>query len=521
MQIGKYKVRELEATDKIFTDDITRNRDWYEKSWAGFLAPFYIVGFGVSINIKRNKNVFGFAINFFKDDKINWFYDSRDLRRVRDRVLKNYISSQKEVSDWIKAWNKDWQNFLKNVHALEKIDISKLSDKSLWEWYKKITDSYAITNSLPYITDTFLSTGEEDWLVGIIKKELKDKVADKEISEVIGKLTLATKNSFSQSEHINLLYIASQIFKIKELRHCSADVLLLKLEKYPKLLKLLQKHAKDFYWIENGYYHAPRLTEKYFLEKICKLYGQDVGELYKKEVNQSKANKIEKEKIYKKLKISTNTKKIIKLSEIFSKWQDTRKSAVFKANYFIFQVLDETSKRNDIAKEEVYYMIRSDIKNALLYKKFDLVKLRDRRKIGCALVFTTKGVAFFDSHDFGKINKDIFFEKHADVNELKGAPASSGNVRGIVRVIFKPTDFINLKKGEILVTNNTTPDFVPIMKIAGAILTEQGGITSHAAVVSRELKIPCVIGIKSVTKILKDGDMVEVDANKGIVKIIK
>ena len=56
---------------------------------------------------------------------------------------------------------------------------------------------------------------------------------------------------------------------------------------------------------------------------------------------------------------------------------------------------------------------------------------------------------------------------------------------------------------------------------AGAIVTNQGGITSHAAIVSRELNIPCIIGTKIATKVLRDGDLVEVDANKGVVKIIK
>jgi pyruvate,water dikinase len=59
------------------------------------------------------------------------------------------------------------------------------------------------------------------------------------------------------------------------------------------------------------------------------------------------------------------------------------------------------------------------------------------------------------------------------------------------------------------------------MKIAGAIITNQGGITSHAAITSREMKIPCIIGTKIATKVLKDGDLVEVDANRGVVKIIK
>ena len=69
--------------------------------------------------------------------------------------------------------------------------------------------------------------------------------------------------------------------------------------------------------------------------------------------------------------------------------------------------------------------------------------------------------------------------------------------------------------------NQTTPEFVPAMKKAAAIVTDQGGITGHASIIARELKVPCIVGVKNATKVLKDGMMVEVDANKGVVKIIK
>ncbi|MCH7492711.1 phosphoenolpyruvate synthase, partial [Patescibacteria group bacterium] len=93
-----------------------------------------------------------------------------------------------------------------------------------------------------------------------------------------------------------------------------------------------------------------------------------------------------------------------------------------------------------------------------------------------------------------------------------------GKASGTVKLIIRPTDMLKMKKGDILVSIATDPDIVPAMKKAAAIVTEQGGVTSHAAIVARELNIPCVIGTKIATKVLKDGDRVEVDATKGIVK---
>ncbi len=104
---------------------------------------------------------------------------------------------------------------------------------------------------------------------------------------------------------------------------------------------------------------------------------------------------------------------------------------------------------------------------------------------------------------------------------IKGQIAHVGNVRGVARLIFKRNEMDKIKKGEILVTGMTTPEFLPAMRKSAAFITDEGGITCHAAIIARELKKPCIIGTKNATKVIKDGDLVEVDANNGIVKILK
>ncbi|BFH74294.1 pyruvate, water dikinase [Sulfurisphaera javensis] len=99
----------------------------------------------------------------------------------------------------------------------------------------------------------------------------------------------------------------------------------------------------------------------------------------------------------------------------------------------------------------------------------------------------------------------------------RGLPASPGIAYGKARVILDVKEAKDFEKGEILVTRMTDPDWVPIMKIASAIVTDEGGMTSHAAIVSRELGIPAVVGTGNATKVIKDGEEVTVDAIRGIV----
>ncbi len=126
--------------------------------------------------------------------------------------------------------------------------------------------------------------------------------------------------------------------------------------------------------------------------------------------------------------------------------------------------------------------------------------------------------------EFLKKNKQykfIFDKVDKNAKEIKGAVAFKGIAKGRVKILKKKSQIASFKKGEILVSPMTTPIFVPAMKKAGAIITDEGGITCHAAVVAREFRRPCIIGTRIATKVLKDGDMVEVDANEGIVNIIK
>ena len=100
---------------------------------------------------------------------------------------------------------------------------------------------------------------------------------------------------------------------------------------------------------------------------------------------------------------------------------------------------------------------------------------------------------------------------------VRGLGASPGRVVGRVRVIRSPADGARLLDGEVLVAPMTSPDWVPVLRRAGALVTDGGGMTCHAAIVSRELGVPCVVGTRRATETLRDGELVTVDGARGVV----
>ncbi len=140
---------------------------------------------------------------------------------------------------------------------------------------------------------------------------------------------------------------------------------------------------------------------------------------------------------------------------------------------------------------------------------------------GCYLDTTGKETIIVGS-ELDKMMAQMLAVVDQNVTELKGMVASKGpTLQGTVTVLISPKDFAQFQKGDILVAPETTPDFVPFMSMASGVITERGGITSHAAIVSRELRIPCIIGTKIATQVLHTGDIVEMNTETGVVSIVQ
>lgn len=129
------------------------------------------------------------------------------------------------------------------------------------------------------------------------------------------------------------------------------------------------------------------------------------------------------------------------------------------------------------------------------------------------------GLWFFDySPTLGKMYDDLAINPSSKAkSKIKGLSGSPGKAEGPVQIVQTDKLDAGFTAGNVLVCEVTTPDYVPLMQKAAAIVTDQGGILSHAAIVARELKVPCIVGTGNATKVLNNGQKVVVDADAGIV----
>lgn len=202
--------------------------------------------------------------------------------------------------------------------------------------------------------------------------------------------------------------------------------------------------------------------------------------------------------------------------KIRKKYEDVHKVA----NSLQKKLLSKLERQLNIKKEILEYLTADEFERFILDHK--LPKNIESRRNFTFIEYSNSRENIYSKTDAIKKLKTIDknYKRNIEINDFRGNVAFGGLARGRVKIIRKISESKNLCQGDVLVASMTDPRYLPVMKKAAAIVTDEGGIACHAAIVAREIKKPCIIGTKIATKVLKDGDMVEVDADRGIVKII-
>jgi phosphoenolpyruvate synthase/pyruvate phosphate dikinase len=285
--------------------------------------------------------------------------------------------------------------------------------------------------------------------------------------------------------------------------------------------------AEDYGWYSEYSYIEPLLDSKHFDEETKRLTREKAQEERQKIIQDTENNK----KAWEELQPRLKKKELRVLAEIIHTYtylrsdrMDTYKKAQVKMRSFFDTIAKKLSKltMSDWTREMVVYCSISEI-NALLEKAIIPDSNIIKRRMNHEFIYCYENNKEYWITDKQEVKQALKIIDHIEKanQEIKGMIAYKGKARGKVAMVMSKHDLPKVKKGSILVAKTTMPDYTPAMHLAAAFVTEEGGITSHAAVIARELKKPCIVGTGNCTLILKDGDKVEVDADAGIVKKLR
>ncbi|MCD4693793.1 hypothetical protein K8R62_00335, partial [bacterium] len=293
----------------------------------------------------------------------------------------------------------------------------------------------------------------------------------------------------------------------------------------PDLNRKLNDHAQKFGYL--GYNTVgPVWGKEYFTDILRSLLSQNLNANKLLERIKKERSRIEKrqDEIVKKYKIDKKHRELFETARdmVFNK--GARKDNMFRFYSVMEEFYKEFGRRYYLSVRQIRYLLPEEILEVLSGKReISPQSLNERYKFSIYLSENNKKDRFIIGDDARKYleNINLIQEDVENISLLQGDTASIGRIKGKVKIVNVTKDMEKMNKGDILVSIATTPDLVPAIKKASAIITDVGGITSHAAIVSREFNIPCVIGTRVATKVLKDNDLVDVDATHGKVKIIK
>ncbi|MEK6973308.1 MAG: PEP-utilizing enzyme [archaeon] len=227
------------------------------------------------------------------------------------------------------------------------------------------------------------------------------------------------------------------------------------------------------------------------------------------------------EEIALKLNISQYDLELIKIAKDLAYLKDVRDDFRRKGIFYSQPFFELIAKKMNLALEDFSYVLKNEIIEFLRSGKLVEKELVEERRKGFLIFIENEKTVCVSGEDIGKaLSEKLHFTTSEAKSTLilEGLAASKGIAEGPARIVKGIDDMKNVQKGDILIAVTTHPDYVVAMNKAIAIVTDEGGMLCHAAIVSREMKKPCVTGTKDATKIFSNGQKVIVDGYKGIVK---
>ena len=343
-------------------------------------------------------------------------------------------------------------------------------------------------------------------------EDIKEKI-DKEI-EKQWKSTKTELKEFLEEAYRPMKFPLSSLEQrdLLKLRNLKGDVLETALKKHVKKYRHLALHN-----IDDEYFNI-----EYYRGRIKLLGSKEEYQKTKEMLDIADKELVHADQIIKKAKLPVVLKNRINFVRWFMYLRTETIDHCMLVNSAYKSVFSSLSKLFSLPMDALLHMTYEEIISSL--KKGNLTVSRDlifdRTKNGYAFLITTPPHKSYlvVGKEADKLHKFVISDqKQEDIKELKGQVAFKGKIHGMARVILDRRNAYELQEGEILVTTMTSPEFVPAMKLSGGIITNEGGVLCHAAIMSRELRKPCVIGTKIATDAIKTGQMVTLDADNGIV----
>ncbi len=454
-----------------------------------------------------------------KKGKIDFYADEEKLDKKSLEFLEQIKRDKNFTKNWTADADKKTASYLEFTESIyNNKDLKPLSNQQLYSIYKKFDELHCSLAPFAFFIRTIVHK-VQPYFENAIKQKVRDP---KKAADYFTILTSTAKESFLGEEERKFYTLALSILKNRSILNIfkKQEPILAQLPK--NIQAKIIKHAEEFRYIPCGYFDEPPQNNEYYMHRLAR-----IAKRYKKEKNTlsslkelpKKLNKEQKE-IESRLKLTQEEKQIMGCLRECVYYKDAVRGALNHGYYFMYPFFKELGRRLNHSSLEIKFLFPEELEEYLLKNKDHSDLIKKRMDYHVIVVKNGRLVTVFDE-EARRLEKEIESKITKDIKEIRGQTACPGYAKAKARVIKHPSEIQNEAHDFILVTSMTTPEFVVAMQKALAIVTDEGGITCHAAIVSREMNKPCIIGTNIATRAIKDGEIIEVDATKGIIRKAK
>jgi phosphohistidine swiveling domain-containing protein len=460
------------------------------------------------------------GINFeYRNVRMVLFYeylDNKELQTLDDMVIAELGNDSNSLHKIAQRSYQNCERFARLGDALAKENWTKKTNEQLLQ-----SLDHFHQQALLMIPVVYFEPNVSDSIRSGLQALLKKRNEEEKLDDYFLLLTSTTNELTIIKEQRDLLGIGAMIQEqpvlVQKMLDGTPEEAIRELP--VNIRTKLNQHIKDYAWINTDDIFGYPWTEVDLLMRLKHLLYKDC----KSRLQIAQARQIQRENLranlISNLPIDGELLTLVGIAHENSHLRTHRTEVYVRTLYQASNLLDEIAKRIGLSHQDALYLSIDELREGFVSKLAVSQNELEQRKTGMAYLMVDRELLVFFGEDAHKLANDLkIFEEPPQVTELEGSVANMGLVRGIVKVVHDISELGKVEDGDILVASMTTPEFVPAMERAAAFVTDEGGITCHAAIVSREMDVPCIIGLEIVTKVLKDGDFVEVDANNGIIR---
>ncbi len=484
-----------------------------------YFEPF-LKKFGAKITPEKSLSIYsrgGYRLAF----------PAANYKATAQEVLHLVLENPARILEWNEELIRKSDRFFEFAEKTRKTNLNKLSESEvaamLEEFYRHQAEAHVL-GWLGNIVD-FIDSAFSRHLLKYI--EGKAALVSSKVSkgEIFSALTTPLEEGFAPKEYLNYLKIVAEVQKDKEILalFTEKDVRLILEALPPKFQKLFDEQAEKFGWIGYGA-EGPGWSKEYYVDLVASLIRQGVNpQKLSKKAEMERVESLRRQReLVRDFKIEEKYQKIFEVARGFVFTKGYRKDVLFHGLWCLEFLLREFARRTNLTLKQVRQVHPWEYRKVMKEKERWSSELARRWEF-CVYFSDNGKQKIMSGEEARKFAETVHFEekKIKFTKRLEGDCASPGKVRGVVAIINTPAENEKIERADILVSAMTNPDLMPAIRKAKAIVTDIGGLTCHAAIVSREFGIPCVVGTRIATQVLKDGSVVEVDATHGVVTIIK